>query len=355
MQIKVSLSEFEENTIYRSKKERYGESATGITPGFELATLIKSIDETKIEELEEIITQLKETSDTVRIQVVNWRISIEINEKLENLAARVNATKSNTIRGIIHIRACELKGNNENTSFSAAAWNINCGTIIPVNLIIDEVIRVSPDLFVLSSYNRAALGRGDLKEVLSEQGYAVLESKYCPGKKGFMLVYNSRRFKLIAEMSGAQTAFLPIAFRDNNCGRDIVFVCVKVPYNDNVKETLLKLDELVVELRQERFKAAEIIVAGDFRAIPSKIEEYGVLRAYSLCTTRNDEWSFVYESNYKNKIDHIFISNGLGFVDKAEYKWDFLSDDYNGLTAEEHINIPGMPNHAVIYSQMKYK
>lgn len=358
MQIKVSLSEFEEKAVYLSRTERYGESAAaGITPGFELGSLIEEFSDAKIDELEKIVIHLKETSDTVRAPI-NWRIKLDTNKKLEDLAARVNASKSDVIRGIIHMRARDLKGNDENMFFSTAAWVMNCGAVIPVNLIVEEIIRVRSDIFVLSSYNRTALGRGDLKTVLAEMGYGVFESRYYPGKKGFLVVYNSRRFRLIAEIPGAKTAFLPLAFRDNNCGRDIVFVCVKVPYNDDVEDVLRKLNKLVDDIRQEKkYQTAEIVMTGDFRAIPSWIEKLGVWSgSLSLCPTRNDEWSFVYENNWKNKLDHIFISNGLECVDKAEYKWDFLGDDhYNGQTAAQHINIPGLPNHAVICSQIKYK
>lgn len=356
MIFRTNLSSQEEKAVYDSKKERYGEGEKAITPGYELSTLINAIDESQAEALKEAVEIIKTTSsDTVRTPI-GWRVSAKTNEKLEELAAQVNATKSDVVRGIIHMRAKELKGKNEDAGFSAAAWVINNGAVLPVRLIINEVMRIKSDFFVLSDYDRTALGRCDLKSFFSEQGYAIYESRNVADERGFLVLYN-KRFDLIAQVTGAREAFLPLLFRDKNTHREIVLVAVKVPSKANVNETLKTLDDLITDLQQARIKSAEIVAAGDFRSIPSYIENNKLFQSLTVCPSQKGVWSFVYEKTWRNTLDHIFISNGLEYVGKAEYKTDFLADEnYNGATAEDYIDRDlHLPNHAVVYSKIKYK
>lgn len=354
MQIKTNLSESEIDTIIRSKAD-----PEGITNGYELARLVRAIGESDLEELENIIKKLRETSaDTVRTGV-NWRIASEANEKIEKIAVRMNARKSEVIRAIINKRTQELMaGNSTCKNFSTAAWNINSKNILPVNLLVDEILKNKFDIFAISGY-KAALGRTDLKNLLAEQGFeGIYESTYLPGKKGFLIIYNNKRFKLIAQLPGGDSFILPLLFRDKVAGRDIVFVYVKVPYNDDVdvRTALEKTDKFVLDLQQnEKFKDKEIIVQGDFRAISKKIDEFKVFCSLSLCPSKSDEYSFVYKTGFSNKIDHAYISNGLEAVQTA-YKWDFICEDfYGGITATDYITIDGLPNHAVMYLEVKYK
>lgn len=359
MQIKLNLSLEEQQTINRSKSEKF-EDPGAITNGYELARLIRSVNDSDIRELESIIKELRETSaDTVRTGV-NWRIASDVNEKIEKTAAKLNARKSEVIRAIINRRAQELKaGKSTCKSFSTVSWNINCKNILPVQLLIDEVLKRKSDIFSILGYNKAALGIADLKSLFAEQGFGgIYESAYLPGKRGFLVVYNDKRFKLTAELPGGDSFILPILFRDKVADRDIVFVCVKVPYNDDVdvRTALEKTDKFVCGLKQnEKFKDKEIIVQGDFRAISRKIDEFKVFCSLSLCPSRRDEYSFVYETGFSNKIDHAYISNGLEAVETA-YKWDFICEDfYGGITATDYITIDGLPNHAVMVLKLKYK
>lgn len=363
MFIRLNLSKREQQGVYDSKEARYGaEQAKSIHPGKELSNLIESINEANLNELETAIAEIKQT-DIVR-EPIGWRISAETNKKLEDLAVRVRATKSDVIRGIIYLRARELKTSKEDINFSVAAWVVNNGDVIPVNLIVKEIMKTNADLIVLSNYNRASLGRTDLKTFFKEQSYEIYESRYDPEKRGFLVLYNGRRFNLISEASGGQDAFLPICFKDQNTKKDVVLIAVKVPYKGKngeevkVEETLHKLDELVVDL-QQKIKNAEFIVAGDFRALPYKFLEYKVLQSLSICHTHGSEWSHVLKNgDYLGKrlIDHIFISSGLQLIGNSEYRWDFLEEEcYHGLTAGDHIETHGLPNHALVRVQVKYK
>ena len=354
MQIKINLSALEQEIINLSKEEKY-EEPKAINKGYELARLIMSTNDSDIEELRCITEKLRETSaETIRTGV-NWRIASEANEKIEKIAAQINARKSLVIRAIITKRGNELKINNSTTctGFTTAAWYIKSQHTLPVSLLIDEILRNNKvDLWAFLGYNKAALGRTDLKNFLTEQGFGCYESAYLPGEKcGFLIIYN-KRFKLIAQLQSAKSFIMPLHFRDKSAGREIVFICVKVQYNDDVETALKEIDKFV---QKEEFKDKEIILQGDFRAISEKIEEFRVFSSLALCPSRNDEYSFVYPKGHTNKIDHAYISNGLESV-KTAYKWDFITEEYYGkITPKDHITIDGLPNHAVMCLEVKYK
>ena len=361
MLIHINLNKNHLDGIFRSKLERYGaESAKRIQNGYELATLINSCKgEEHIKELAEIIGQSEKNFNTSETKQVAWRISYETNELLKNLEHRLNSNKSEVIRAIIVLRNRELNSLLEDHSISVATWNINASDIgvIQTKIIVDEILKHERlDFFILSEYCRYAIGRSELIDFLQDQKYGIYESSYNkPGENAFMFIYNDRHFRLNGELTADEQSLHPLVFKDLITGEEIIVIGVKVPVGESVDSALREIKNFIEELQQSK-RSAKIIMAGDFRAIPKYMKDKGLYPgSLTRCQTSFNSFSYVYPNGWHNDIDHIFVSEGIEIV-KSECWWDFLEDsNYHGLKSNEYIDVPGLPNHAVIYARIEYK
>lgn len=71
-------------------------------------------------------------------------------------------------------------------------WNIHGmvgygNYVVPVKLIIDEIIRINPDVFVLNELIKAVPSYAELEILIKELGYEVCTTHYCRGRNGILI------------------------------------------------------------------------------------------------------------------------------------------------------------------------
>lgn len=360
----INLTETDTNIVRRSIKTEFGSYANH--PGNEVSRLLKIFYNNRPEQLREKISEIRNASDEAVRKQVGWRTTAEAIDLLNKAAEEMGATKSEVIRAVIGLRADELQTleHTGDLCFSLSSWTAASNNgVLPVKIIIDEVMRTSPDILLLSNYSRAALGRADFKGFLEEEGYRIAESPYMANQAGFCIAYKNFRFEMKKDTYPSFSPYyLPVTLSDKLSEKDIFVVAVKIPLTDNsgknvdVREAIVKLCGLISERQNNYKKDAAIIAAGDFQEIPAWLGANTVLpHILSLCPTGEKEWSFVHNNGWRNKIDHIFISDVFECL-SAENNWDFLTDNaYADLKPDSHIDVPGVPNHSVLRASITYK
>ncbi len=340
----------------------------------------------------------------------------QIKEKLQKLCGK-SLYMSQVVDIILFIIANKLGSDSLSlNSLTVMEWNIHARTgfanyVIPVNLIVNQVFKAEPHIFVFTEFVRSA-GWIDLKTILEEK-YHVFDSPYSLGQNGICIG--------IRKECGIE--YLAAKTKTSVFGNDLNspdFYEIKVKINSKVISvvgTRIGIDfykansenrkERISEQKQ-RFKQyihlinyisqlENVIVLGDFnnsRILSDEMElkdekinktysgkdsiEYNFqkIRAhvinktdkrFSLYTPDGNKpsigafWDFkskkakspVSNSEQKHKYDHL-ITNFL--PEKLEYKWDFIKmyDDIKYFNANGKIK-RGYPDHAILLAIIKIK
>lgn len=289
----------------------------------------------------------------------------------------------------------------DNISF--LEWNINARSgygnyVVPVNIISNEILYNSPDVFVLTEFIQS-IGWLDLKHIL-EKYYNVYENDYVPHQNGICIgIKKNSGIEYIDEVKHIPNAnkklcvpdFYEIKVKINNRTMSIVGTRIKIDcqkaYSKNKKERLLEQQERFDQFKQLAIYFStlkDVIVLGDFNhsrildnyiGLDSEYYNYQKvcdfiksisddrIKMYSPQSTLSSVGAFwngksamapIENSAQVHKYDHIITNFNLSY-EGIVYKWEFLANytfenfEYRG---NKSVIKAGFPDHALLMGNL---
>lgn len=398
-------------------KSHFFDVSDKITAGYIIGLAVEKTNEISDSEWKNAINSVlyengssgNSTSVSLR-QEIFARIT-QIKEKLQKLCGK-SLYMSQVVDVILFIIANKLGSDSLNlNSLTVMEWNIHAGTgfanyVIPVNLIVNQVFKAEPHIFVFTEFVQSA-GWIDLKTILEEK-YHVFDSPYLPEQNGICIgIRKECGIEYLADKSKTSVFendldspdFYEIKVRINSKEISVVGTRIRIDYHkanskNNEKERIseqnqrfkqyTKLIEYIATIKND------IVMLGDFnnsRILGDETElkdekinktysgkdsiEYNFqkIRAFAINETHNKLSLYTPDGNVssvgafwdsksekaespisnpkqKHKYDHLITS----FVpEKLDYKWDFIKlyDDIKYFTAKGKIK-RGYPDHAIL-------
>lgn len=315
-------------------------------------------------------------------------------------ALLINSNAENKIESLSTID----RSMSEIDSISFLEWNINARSgygnyVIPVNIISNEILYNSPDIFVLTEFIQSA-GWLDLKHIL-EKYYNVYENDYVPHQNGICIgIKKNVGIEYVDEVQYIPNAnrnlcapdFYEIKVKINNRTMSIVGARIKIDckkaYSKDKKERLSEQQDRFNQFKQLAIYLStlqDVIVIGDFnnsRILDNYIgldsEYYNYQKVYDFIKTISKDrikmyspqstlssvgafWngktamSPIEDSTQVHKYDHI-ITDFKVIYESLIYDWSFL-DHYTFENFEYRGNNSiikaGFPDHAMLVGKVR--
>lgn len=260
-------------------------------------------------------------------------------------------------------------------------WNINGRGghnygFIPVRMIIDEIMNISPDVIVLLEFIKAANGWCDLNTALDKLGYVVYTTKYLPGKNGVLIAI---RKEWQSEKVTEDIEYLAVKMRQSNYHITIIGtrILTQDEYENFIERKKL-FDALLNRLPntpfimlfdannghiQNEYDKYFVYKEGNrkhynYQYIWGQVED---IKKWALITPdkggryTNGKYSIITgehePENYHTKEDHIISSFSEALFENADYIWDFV-DRKNGYGKKKPTDVIsdlfGLPDHGIL-------
>lgn len=277
-------------------------------------------------------------------------------------------------------------------SIKLLGWNINgragfVNYVVPVRLIIDSVIKIQPDIIVLTEFIRLACGFCELKNAFTDLGYDVECSKYQINTNGILIASKKEiQATEIDTTTMSKPNYLAKKLKINE--KELLIVGTRIIPTDDWKERKEQLDNLIEKLETHKNTGGKFIVIGDFNngniqyesnkdfEYPKTCERhsynYQIIwriieedKKWSLITPdqggpyNNGKFSIITKDNkgktYHTKDDHIISSLSKDNFSNYDYIWSFVSKEngYGDLTKNDYLSdLIGLPDHAILVTEI---
>lgn len=272
-------------------------------------------------------------------------------------------------------------------------WNINSRagytSNIPVNLIIDQILEINPDVVILTEFVKT-LGFLDLKTILEEK-YYVYTTDYKPNQNGILIA--------IAKKDGISVTTESIKNLNNenmpdflekdilvNQNRKIKIIGTRIQTNTKDTPTQQELNE-DFHNRNKQFENCinytetvnyDTIIGSDFNhgAIKSETDKNYVYKGISrefysyqqiwrktennfkLVTPHRGNYhkfSYIDKNNIPIKEDHFIISKSLN-IESSDYNWNFITkkNGYGDIQPRDYKSFLPLPDHAIAILEISF-
>lgn len=255
---------------------------------------------------------------------------------------------------------------------------------IPVNMIINTIVDINPDVFVLLEFIECANGFCDLQNAFSKLHYSMFLTKIKKGANGVLIAV---RDTIIAEKVIEKSEYLEIKIKYNDNDWMNV-VGMRILTQGNYKNFAKRRELFVQRLNHLKEQNNNFIMLfdannGAIQFESNKEFEYqGVRKNYSYQyiwrTVENQyKWSLItpdqggpysiidggkYSAvtgenkpeNYHTKEDHIITSFEKAKFKNVDYYWDFVNkrNGYGNRTRSDVLSdLIGLPDHAVLVAE----
>lgn len=385
MLLRGMLSDEESEILDRSKEARYGlEDATRIHKGYELGVIVKEYSRSYIE-ISNIVKKNNLNSTDGRHET-SFRISTEVNEKIERIAKEAGVSKIAVVRSLLYIRNCQLNSleteDSQQVILSACEWNINHrnGTSnkgMP-EWVIEYLLKQDYDIIILTECSEKVSNWVQERKRLEEKYYVFSSSNYQIGQNDITIAIKKGNISVISTQSFFSNSYnvpnhLEVRCKCKETGKLFSVVGMRIRTVDSDEEKCIAFQLVLSSIRD----VDRVIIGGDFnnyrRSCPPR--RWNIEKLYEISENEGfivytpDGASFGRDVKTDDKrcfaLDH-FILKGIS-IDKKElkYKRDFTEIDSSiykwgrHFQAEWNWDNPGnsiedpYPDHAILEGTFK--